>query len=81
MPSRMLDASKAGASGLRLACPAALDQWKTQDDLLQVFVELRDVNYPGSTYTLNYDPATDRLEGLYFQAVQQQNFKVLFIRK
>src|SRR5262245_50356750 len=25
-------------------------------DTLQVVVELRDVNYPGSTYTLRYDP-------------------------
>jgi hypothetical protein len=55
--------------------------WKLQDSIMGVFVELRDVHYPGSTYTLNYDPATDRLEGLYFQAVQRQNFKVLFTRK
>jgi hypothetical protein len=55
-------------------------QWKLQDGRLQVFVELRDVNYPGSTYTLNYDPAMDRLKGIYFQAVQQQNFEVVFMR-
>jgi hypothetical protein len=35
----------------------------------QVVVELRDVNYPGSTYTLTYDPGTDRLTGTYYQAV------------
>ncbi len=55
--------------------------WKLQDGIMEVFVELRDTYYPGSTYTLNYDPATDRLEGLYFQAVQRQNFKVRFTRK
>ena len=56
-------------------------RWTFKDKTLQVFVELRDVHYPGSTYTLNYDSVADRLEGLYFHAVQQQNFKVLFTRK
>ena len=56
-------------------------QWKLQDGLLQVFVELRDVNYPGSTYTLGYDPATDRLTGIYFQAALKQQFEVEFVRK
>jgi uncharacterized lipoprotein YddW (UPF0748 family) len=46
----------------------------------QVFIELRDVNYPGSTYTLTYDPKEDRLKGLYFHAVLQQNFDVYFVR-
>jgi len=48
---------------------------------LEVFVELRDVNYPGSTYTLLYDRATDMLQGVYFQAVAQQNFDVAFVRQ
>jgi hypothetical protein len=56
-------------------------QWKLAEGRLQVFVELRDVNYPGSTYTLSYDPAPDRLKGIYFQAVQQQQFEVEFVRK
>jgi hypothetical protein len=47
---------------------------------LQVFVELRDVNYPGSTYTLQYDPASDRLKGSYFQAVEKQTYAIEFIR-
>ncbi len=45
-----------------------------------LFVELRDVNYPGSTYTLQYDAVTDRLKGTYFQAVQRQTFDVEFVR-
>jgi hypothetical protein len=49
--------------------------------VLRVFIELRDVNYPGSTYTLAYDPATDQLTGNYFQALQQQNFDVVFVRQ
>jgi hypothetical protein len=43
-------------------------------------VELRDVNYPGSTYTLAYDAKTDRLVGSYFQAVTGQTFDVYFVR-
>jgi hypothetical protein len=47
---------------------------------LNVFVELRAPNYPGSTYTLIYDPQQDQLRGIYFQAVQQQRFNVYFVR-
>jgi hypothetical protein len=47
---------------------------------LNVFVELRAPNYPGSTYTLAYDPQQDQLRGIYFQAVQQQRFDVNFVR-
>ena len=47
---------------------------------LKLFVELRAPNYPGSTYTLTYDPQQDQLRGIYFQAVQQQRFNVYFVR-
>ena len=47
---------------------------------LNVFVELRAPNYPGSTYTLTYDREHDQLRGVYFQAVQQQSFDVVFVR-
>jgi hypothetical protein len=46
----------------------------------KVCIELRDTNYPGSTYTLTYDPESDQLKGVYFQAVQQQTFDVVFVR-
>jgi hypothetical protein len=49
-------------------------------DHLKVEVELRDTGYPGSTYTLLYDPDKDALLGFYFQAVQRQNFDVIFVR-
>jgi hypothetical protein len=55
-------------------------EWKVQGDQLRAFVELRDAHYPGSTYTLTYRPATDRLVGVYFQAVLQQQFDVEFER-
>lgn len=48
---------------------------------LTVFVELRDVNYPGSTYTLRYDPEQRVLEGAYVQPLSGQSFDVVFVRE
>jgi len=50
------------------------------DGAITLFVELRDVHYPGSTYRLQYDAARDRLTGTYFQAVERQTFDVQFLR-
>lgn len=47
---------------------------------VKVFVELRDVNYPGSTYTLVYEAESDQLKGIYYQAAMQQQFEVFFER-
>jgi hypothetical protein len=47
---------------------------------IQVFIELQDQGYPGSTYTLIHDPAKDALEGFYYQAAMQQTFDVIFAR-
>lgn len=55
-------------------------EWRRKDGALLVVVELRDVNYPGSTYTLEYDPGSDRLTGKYFQAVEKRTFSVEFAR-
>jgi len=55
-------------------------QASRKDESLQVFVELRDVNYPGSTYKLTYDAKTDQLFGEYFQAAMKQTFDVAFGR-
>ncbi len=53
----------------------------TQDGpRLKVFVELRAPGYPGSTYTLTYDPKRDQLAGVYFQAALRQSFDVVFVR-
>jgi uncharacterized protein (DUF2147 family) len=51
-----------------------------KDGVTKVFVELRAPNYPGSTYTLTYDPQSDQLYGQYFQAAMQQTFEVTFGR-
>ncbi len=55
--------------------------WLMKDNILVVVVELRDVNYPGSTYTLQYFPDEDVLAGNYFQAVENANFEVEFTRQ
>ena len=49
-------------------------------DATKVFIELRDVNYPGSTYTLTYNPASGQLKGIYYQAAEKQRFDVAFVR-
>lgn len=52
-----------------------------QDDAaIKVFIELRDVNYPGSTYNLTYVPDSDQLHGIYCQAALRQRFEVFFVR-
>ena len=55
-------------------------QWQLKDGYVVVLVELHDVNYEGSTYLLAYDPKTDRLAGIYFQALLKQQFEVVFQR-
>lgn len=47
---------------------------------VEFFMELRDVGYPGSTYTLRYDGARDELAGVYFQAARRERFDVVFRR-
>jgi hypothetical protein len=54
--------------------------WKFEDKRVILYVELRDVNYPGSNYSLMYRAANDVLWGSYFQAVQKQTMKVRFVR-
>jgi len=49
-------------------------------DSLKLFFELRAAGYNGSTYTLNYDAANDRLTGVYDQVVVKQTFEVVFVR-
>jgi len=51
-----------------------------KEGTLVIFVELRDVNYPGSIYLLRYDQKTDRLTGTYFQAAQRETYEVVFER-
>ena len=47
---------------------------------LELFMELRDKGYPGSTYRLAYDAQRDLLAGIYYQAAMNQSFEVIFLR-
>ncbi len=53
--------------------------WKSGSQ--EVFIELQDTGYPGSTYTLDYNPAQDAFTGVYFQAKLKQAFEVVFVRQ
>ena len=55
-------------------------KWEEVYDNLKLTIVLRDVNYPGSTYTLNYLSDRDFLAGEYFQAVERSTFYVEFSR-
>ncbi|MBT8383899.1 MAG: hypothetical protein HKP17_00900 [Ignavibacteriaceae bacterium] len=54
--------------------------WEESYGNLKIMIVLRDVNYPGSKYTLNYLPDRDILAGDYYQAVQGLDFYIEFVR-
>jgi hypothetical protein len=54
--------------------------WNNTGGILKVYVELRDENYPGSNYKLNYYAEKDALAGEYFQAVEGTTYNVAFKR-
>ena len=47
---------------------------------IKIFIELRDVGYPGARYSLVYLPQEDKLKGLYYQPSVGQSFEVIFVR-
>jgi len=57
---------------------ANVSLWK---GLVKLFIKLQDEGYPGSTYTLYYYEDKDALAGFYYQAVLDQTFEVVFLRK
>lgn len=71
-----LEADYANPNPLPFARAEATRDGKT----IRLFFELRAGGYNGSTYTLTYDPASDTLRGVYFQAVAQQKFDIYFNR-
>ncbi|MBW1744354.1 MAG: hypothetical protein JRJ47_13140 [Deltaproteobacteria bacterium] len=58
----------------------SLAEASRRGDAVRVFVKLQDMGYPGSSYTLTYDPQRDLLNGTYFQAALNQTFDVIFVR-
>ena len=71
-----LDASYANPAIL----PFSTAEVNRDGDALKVFLELHAGGYNGSTYTLSYDAANDRLTGVYDQVVVKQKFDVVFVR-
>ena len=71
-----LDASYANPNPLPFSRAEATREGKT----IRLFFELRAGGYNGSTYMLTYDPASDVLKGVYYQAVAQQKFDIYFMR-
>ena len=61
--------------------PFARAQAAQEGTALRLFFELRAGGYGGSTYELTYDPAGDRLKGVYYQAVAKQRYEIYFVRK
>ena len=75
-PAGRVDASYVNPRPINVSRAEAVVTGKTA----RLFIELRDEGYPGSTYTLEYDSTNDALVGVYFQAVQQQSYNVIFVR-
>jgi hypothetical protein len=76
-PDGKLDAGYFNPRPINVAKAVALQDGQT----VKVYVELRDVNYPGSTYTLVYEAESDQLKGIYYQAAMQQQYEVFFERE
>jgi len=53
----------------------------SHNNVIKLFIELRDIGYPGSKYDLVYKPREDILQGTYFQAQDQELYDVVFMRK
>lgn len=61
--------------------PFAKAQATREGTAVRLAFELQAGGYSGSTYDLVYDAASDRLKGVYYQAVMKQRFEVYFTRK
>lgn len=55
-------------------------EWRSEEGILSVFIELNDKNYPGATYKLRYYPDSEQLAGDYTQPLVQQTFDIYFVR-
>lgn len=79
------DLKEAGQLVVQYLNPAPINvgraAWRIHQGKVQVYIELRDENYPGSIYQLSYEEASDQLMGTYYQAVTRQTYEVQFERK
>jgi hypothetical protein len=51
-----------------------------RDAKFPIYIELRDIGYPGSYYVLDYDAALDVLTGVYYHMGIHRLFEVSFVR-
>jgi hypothetical protein len=49
--------------------------------IVKLVIELRDADYPGSTYRLRYDAGRDVLGGTYSEARERRMYDVSFMRR
>jgi len=56
-------------------------QANIEEEQIKIYVEMQDVGYPGSNYTLTYDKENGQLVGVYYHAVLKQNFDIYFERE
>ena len=71
-----LDAAYFNPRPIRVAEARAVREGST----IKVYIELRDENYPGSTYNLRFDSQSGRLSGDYYQAVAREHYPIFFVR-
>jgi hypothetical protein len=83
----VIDVAGLGADGsvdARYFNPAPIhvsrSAWRSDGTHLGLLVELTDRNYPGSYYTVAYDPGSDALVGTYHQLAEGQTYEVAFSR-
>ena len=54
---------------------------RIESEKINIYVEMQDVGYPGSNYTLTYDKDNDQLVGIYYHAILKQRFDIYFERE
>ncbi len=55
--------------------------WKVNDGYFYFYIKLDDEGYPGSYYSLGYFAEDDKMYGIYYQALQGQQYDVVFERQ
>lgn len=71
-----LDASYLNPQSINVA----IAKWEVYENQLYMYIELQDVNYPGSNYTLIFNPETKTLQGDYYQAIADEIYRVEFAK-
>jgi hypothetical protein len=54
--------------------------WTNSSDVLRIYILLREDNYPGSSFSLNYMAEKDLLLGVYFDALTNESLTISFER-